>query len=187
MRDPRSHQATTNNADFLDIYWRHANRAARTLFGGLLVDEQRADHVFGLAARKQLGEIFGFDTQRSVEWQDRAFIKARQYGLDRVVIALAFFMRHCVEADEQLHRTRVHRTRTTGELEILLVPWCGHFRIGFHPSFGIGNKVCGRNDVMHQPLRFCRGWIERLALNDHHRCVLQTDEARRTLGSATAG
>ena len=100
MGDARPHKPAAQHANLLDLNRRHACGTASTLFSSLLVDEQRTDHVLGLAARKQFGEIFRFHPQRGVEWQDRSFIQAGQNRLYGIEIALAFLMRHGVEANE---------------------------------------------------------------------------------------
>ena len=100
MRDARAHQATTQYANLFNLNRRDACGAASALFSSLFVDEQGADHILRLAARKQFGEIFGFNTQRRVEREDGTFIQTRQNGLNGVKIAFAFLMRHRVQANE---------------------------------------------------------------------------------------
>ena len=96
-------------------------------------------------------------------------------------------MRHRVQANEQLHRTWVHGPCPTWEFEILLIPGRCDLWISLHPCLGIGNQVSRRCNFVHQPLRLRRCGIQRLTLNDHHRRVLQADEAGRPLRSAATG
>ena len=49
------------------------------------------------------------------------------------------------------------------------------------------NQVSRWHDFVDQALCLCCSRIERLTLNDHHRCILQANQARRPLCAAATG
>ena len=187
--DAGAHQAGAEHGDLLRWRGRHLFRAARALFGGLLGNEQAADHVGGLRIGDHLGEIFAFDADGGVHRQLGAFIHRAEDGARRVHVVAGIHVRHRGAANENLREIGVERRcRPAGHLEILGVPRLHTAgRIGFHPRLGTRHDLVRRGDFLRHAKAqgFLRAHV--LALEQIHQRRLDAHQARQALGAARAG
>ncbi len=189
VRNTSPHQTCAEDANFLNFDRRNILRATRALFSGLLIHEQRADHVLRNRIGEKRQEVFRLDLHSLGHGQLRAFIEARHNGFDGREVVLGFRQRHGVGCGKELHRFRVHRAGTARDFEALNVPRLkrAFLSVLFDPGCCGPDGCAGFYDVIDEALHLRFFGVEVCTRCDHLRGVLQTDEARDALCPATAG
>ena len=101
--DARAHEPGADDADLLDLNWRHTGRPPGALVEILHRDEQRADHRRGFRRAQDVCEVARLHRERAVERQQQAFVHDLHDGARRRIIVVGLAAIDRVRRRERHH------------------------------------------------------------------------------------
>ncbi len=177
--DRCTHHAGTNHAQLLELLLLNVLRAGAATVAVLQVEEECLHHVLGGRAGDQLHEVAGLHGQGLFDvLQLCALNGGLQDGLrSRHRCALDLLGHISREGRQELCQLRVGRG-SARDLEALLIPRLGCFRVLLDPLLGSVDQLVCRDDLVDQAGLQCVFCAELAAGGqDLHQCVLDAQHA----------